>query len=69
MFRVWFFLWKYKILSDPAYLSYQTKRFFALSLKQQKEVLDRYFEKFHDVDHLETYFDLFFTKVLTNRLL
>ena len=55
--NVLLFLWKYKILKDPANLSYQTKNFFHLSQKNQRTVLDKYFKKFNETEGLETYFD------------
>ncbi len=57
MIKVLFFLWKYKILKDVVNLSYQTRRFFQLSDREQKIILDKYFEKFGDKKGLETYFD------------
>ena len=55
--KVLLFLWKHKILKDPANLSYQTKNFFHLSNKEQRTILDKYFKKFNHTEGLETYFD------------
>ena len=52
-----FFLWKNKILKDPANLSYHTERFFHLSSREQKKVIDKYFRQFYRVEGLENYFD------------
>ena len=46
MIKVWFFLWKYKILKDVGNLSLHTESFFQLSEGMQKSVLDKYFERF-----------------------
>lgn len=55
--KVFLFLWKYKILKSPEKLSYQTQKFFQLSNKNQREILDKYFKKFNKTEGLETYFD------------
>ena len=57
MIKILFFLWKYKILKDPANLSYQTKNFFKLPEKSQNKILDRYFETFATTKGLETYYN------------
>ena len=57
MIKVWFFIWKYKILKKPINLSYHAREFFLLSFRQQKKVLDDYFERFGDDDGLVYYFD------------
>ena len=55
--NVLFFLWKYKILKDPVNLSYQTERFFKLSKRTQRAILDKYFKNYVGTNGLETYFD------------
>ena len=55
--KVLLFLWKYKILKDPANLSYQTRNFMKLSKKDRRKILDKYFLKFKSVKLLENYFD------------
>ena len=47
---------KYKILKDPANLSYQTESFFKLPKNVRKVILDKYFKKFRNVSGLELYF-------------
>ena len=57
MIKTLFFLWKYKILKNPKNLSYQTNKFFDLSKRVQEKILDKYFDKFYNEEHLEIYFD------------
>ena len=57
MLKVLFFIWKYKILKDEKNLSKQTKKFFELTRKEQKIILDKYFDKFTNKKGLDTYFD------------
>lgn len=57
MLQVLFFLWKYKVLKSPENLPHQPVSFFKLSKKNQKKVLDKYFEKFKNQRNLETYFE------------
>ena len=44
------FIFKYKILRDPVNLSYHVKDFFSLSRKNQRRVLDKYFDSLDDGD-------------------
>lgn len=56
MIRTFIFLFRYKILKDPKNLSYQTKEFFELSKKEQRQVVDKYFHKFGTDDNIAAYF-------------
>ena len=54
--KAFLFMLKYKILKDPANLSYQTESFFKLPKNVRKVILDKYFKKFRNVSGLELYF-------------
>lgn len=50
------FLFKYQILRDPANLAIHIKEFFGLSKKNQRRVLDRYFDSLEENEDIIRYF-------------
>ena len=48
MIKVFIFLFKYQILKDPSNLAYHVKEFFNFSKKNQRRILDRYFDYLDD---------------------
>ena len=57
MIKVFMFLWKYKILKDPANLSFHVKEFFLLSKKNQRRVLDKYFKSLDEGEEIVSFFN------------
>ena len=57
MIKVFMFLWKYKILKDPANLSFHVKEFFLLSKKNQRRVLDKYFRSLDEGEEIVSFFN------------
>ena len=56
MFKVLMFIFKNKILKSPLNLSYHVEEFFKLSKKNQRRVLDKYFDYVSDEDNIVNYF-------------
>ena len=56
MFKVLMFILKNKILKSPENLSYHVEEFFKLSKKNQRRVLDKYFDYISDEDDVVSYF-------------
>ena len=57
MIKVFIFLFKYQILKDPANLAFHVKEFFSFSKKNQRRVLDRYFDSLEDGIDVVSYFN------------
>ncbi len=56
MIRTFIFLFRYKILRDPKNLSHHTHKFFELSKKEQRQIVDKYFRKFTTEKNIASYF-------------
>ena len=57
MIKVFIFLFKYQILKEPANLAYHVKEFFAFSKKNQRRILDKYFDSLEEGLDIVGYFD------------
>ena len=56
MIKVFIFLFKYQILKDPGNLAYHVKEFFNFSKKNQRRILDKYFDSLEDGQEVVSYF-------------
>lgn len=56
MLKVLMFIFKNKILKSPENLSYHLQEFFKLSKKNQRRVLDKYFDSLDENDNVVSYF-------------
>ena len=56
MLKVLMFIIKNRILKAPENLSYHVKEFFKLSKKNQRRVLDRYFDSLDENENVVNYF-------------
>lgn len=57
MIKVFIFLFKYQILKEPANLSCHVKEFFSFSKKNQRRILDKYFDSLEEMQEVVSYFD------------
>lgn len=57
MIRVFIFLIKYQILKDPANLSFHVKEFFSFSKKNQRRILDKYFDSLGEEEEIVSFFN------------
>ena len=57
MIKVFIFLFKYQILKEPANLASHVKEFFSFSKKNQRRILDRYFDSLEDNLDVVGFFD------------
>jgi len=56
LIRVFIFLFKYQILKEPINLAYHVKEFFSFSKKNQRRILDKYFDSLEDGQEIVSYF-------------